>query len=105
MAPKGVEAVAPTQLSCVIMDNKALSPAEVKRAGTGTATGGGGGQEQQQGGNRSSSCGGMHCALGGSGRPAACVGHWALVESAVVCTGYCELCSVRLGHGCYAVVS
>jgi len=31
MAPKGVEAVAPTQLSCVIMDNKALSPAEFKR--------------------------------------------------------------------------
>lgn len=31
MAPKGVEAVAPTELSCVIMDNKALSPAEFKR--------------------------------------------------------------------------
>lgn len=30
MAPKGVEAVAPTELSCVIMDNKALSPAEVR---------------------------------------------------------------------------
>lgn len=29
MASKGVEAVAPTSLSCVIMDNKALSPAEV----------------------------------------------------------------------------
>lgn len=42
MAPKGVEAVAPTQLSCVIMDNKALSPAEVRSwrhpAGTATAT-------------------------------------------------------------------
>jgi hypothetical protein len=90
MAPKGVEAVAPTQLSCVIMDNKALSPAEVKMAGTGAATGGGG-EEQQQGGNRSSSSGGMHWALDGSGRPAACMGHWALVGRAVVCTGYCEL--------------
>lgn len=30
MAPKGVEAVAPTSLSCVIMDNKALSPADVR---------------------------------------------------------------------------
>jgi len=31
MAPKGVEAVAPTTLSCVIMDNKALSATEFKR--------------------------------------------------------------------------
>lgn len=31
LAPKGVEAVAPTSLSCVIMDNKALSPADFKR--------------------------------------------------------------------------
>lgn len=31
MAPKGVEAVAPTSLSCVIMDNKALSAAEVRQ--------------------------------------------------------------------------
>jgi hypothetical protein len=37
MAPKGVEAVAPTELSCVIMDNKALSPAEVSQGHTGTA--------------------------------------------------------------------
>lgn len=30
MAPKGVEAVAPTSLSCIIMDGKALSAAEVR---------------------------------------------------------------------------
>lgn len=31
LAPKGVEPVPPTTLSCVIMDNKYLSPAEFKR--------------------------------------------------------------------------
>ena len=43
-APKGVEPDAPTTVSCAVMDNKVLSPAEVRRAG-GTREGGGAGKE------------------------------------------------------------
>jgi hypothetical protein len=82
MAPKGVEAVAPTSLSCVIMDNKALSPAEVREKWTRSDT-----VAQIVCCGDSSSCwGGQHCkgAGVGSAQPCrACVA-WAMLQAAEV---------------------